>query len=96
MTIKIPEKDMFYSNSSKKGYNHGNNRGFYMRGSSYNTRKETENRRSQKNPLDRDCNKSHCNICESVIGPLIAQKQEMKLKQMIFKSVTWLSFLRRP
>ena len=29
---KIPEKDVFYSNSSKTGYNRGNNKGFYKRG----------------------------------------------------------------
>ena len=38
------ERDEFYSNSSKKGYNRGN-RGF-KRSCSYNTKRETENRRS--------------------------------------------------
>ena len=92
------ERNVFYSNSSKKGYNRGNNRGFYKRGSSYNTRRETENKRNErrKNPFERDGNISRCNICNLfIIGPLIAQKK-MKQKylcfQMIFNSVIWLSF----
>lgn len=90
------ERDEFYSNSGNKGYNSRNDRVFYKRGSSYNTTRETENRRNGrwKKPLDRDGNMSRCKICESIdhwSTDSPGKKQKYPHFQMIFKSAIWLS-----
>ena len=90
------ERDEFYSNSGNKGYNSRNDRVFYKRGSSYNTTRETENRRNGrwKKPLDRDGNMSRCKICESIdhwSTDSSGKKQKYPHFQMIFKSAIWLS-----
>ena len=80
------ERDEFYSNSGNKGYNSRNDRVFYKRGSSYNTTRETENRRNGrwKKPLDGD---GTCHAVKFVnlliIGPLIPQEKSRNI--LIFK-----------
>ena len=61
-------------------------------------KEEVENRRTLKIEMETYHSITFVNLF--IIGPLIAQKKDMKQKypcfQIIFKSAVWLSFYRKP